>query len=167
MHAYEVEFAPARLNSLHITDAIRAERLPHPHVAVGDASEGKSIRIPLTARLTASIVQGELLISRAKAYRDPKSGQIVLGVEQVSAQTDSRALVLLAVLNSFPEGMIVTPRNGVALLARGGVPNGQQLLLIWGEGSTVTVEDPVREERYELRRAGNQFERLRIPEAGG
>jgi hypothetical protein len=161
MQAYEVEFAPAQLHSLHISDAIRAETLPFPHVSVGDpATPGRGVRIPLTSRLMASFIQGEALIGRARAYRDPKSGRIVLGVEQAEEVNDGRALVLLAASSSFPEGVSVAPRKEVRLLAKGDVRNGQQMLLIWPEGGRVAVEDPVREERYELRRAGDQFDRV-------
>lgn len=161
MQAYEIEFTPAQLHSLHITDAIRAETLPFPHVSVGDPSTpGKGLRIPLTSRLMASFSQEKPVICRAKAYRDPKTGRIVLGVEQGSDINDSRALVLLAASSSFPDGVTVTPKGEVTLLAKGEVRNGQQLLLIWPEGGKVGVEDPAREARYELRRAGDQFDRL-------
>lgn len=161
MQAYEIEFAPAQLHSLHITDAIRAETLPFPHVSVGDpTTPGRGLRIPLTSRLMASFTQGQPLICRAKAYRDPKTGRIVLGVEQTADVNDSRALVLLAASSSFPDGVSVTPRGEVTLLAKGEVRNGQQLLLIWPEEGRVAVEDPAREERYELRRAGDQFDRV-------
>ncbi len=165
MQAYEVEFTPARISPLHIADAIRAETLPRPHVSVGDpATPGKGVRIPLTSRLMASFTQGSPLISRAGAYREPKSGQIVLGAEQAADGHDARALVLLAASSRFPEGVSVTPLKGVAILAKGQIRNGQQLLLIWPDGGRVTVEDPAGEERYELRRAGDQFERLKLQE---
>jgi hypothetical protein len=164
MQAYQVEFLPAQLRSLHITDAIRAETLPLPHVSVGDpATPGKGVRIPLTSRLRAACTEGPPLISRATAYRDPKSGQIVLGAEQATDAPDARALVLLAASSGFLEGVSVTPRKDVILLAKGEVRNGQQLLLIWPDGGRVAVEDPVREERYELHRAGDEFERIVIP----
>jgi len=163
MQAYELEFAPAQLSPLHIADGIRAETLPRPHVAVGDpATPGKGVRVPLTSRLMASFSQGPPLICRAKAYRDPKSGQIVLGVEQGTEAQEARVLVLLAAVSRFPEGVSVTPQKGVAVLAKGQVRNGQQLLLIWPDGGGVTVEDPAREERYELRRAGDQFDRITL-----
>ena len=166
MQAYQVEFAPAQLNSLHITDAIRAETRPLPHVCVGDpATPGKGVRIPLTTRLTTSFTSGSPLICRAKAYREPKTGQIVLGVEQAADLSDAHALVLLAVLSNFPEGVSVIPRKELTLLAKGEVRNEQHVLLIWPEGGTVDVEDPVREERYELRRSGDQFDRIRVQEA--
>lgn len=166
MQAFEIEFAPAQLHSLHILDAIRAETSPFPHVSVGDpTTAGKGLRVPLTSRLMASFTQGQPLISRARAYRDPKSGRIVLGVEQAADESDSRALVLLAASSTFPEGVSVIPRGEVTLLARGDVRNGQQLLLIWPEGGRVAVEDPAREERYELRRAGDQFDRV-MPQDG-
>ncbi len=163
MQAYEVEFAPAQLNPLRIMDAIRAEIHPLPHIPVGNpAAPGKGVRIPLTSRLTTSFAPGSSLISRAKAYREPKTGRIVLGVEQPADMQDTRALVLLAVSSSFPEGVSVSLRKEVTLLAKGEVRNGQQLLLIWPEGGTVAVEDPVREERYELRRKGDQFDRNKM-----
>jgi hypothetical protein len=161
MQAFEVEFTPARLASLHITDAIRAGTLPRPHVSVGDPdTPGSGIRVPLTSRLVASFTAGPSLIHRAGAYRDPKTGSIVLGVEQAAEEKDARALVLLAATNSFPEGVSVTPQKEVTLLAKGEVRNGQQLLLIWPEGGRVAVADLVREERYELRRTGDQFDRV-------
>jgi hypothetical protein len=58
----------------------------------------------------------------------------------------------------------VTLQREVTLLAKGEVRNGQQLLLIWPDGGTVAVLDPVREERYELRRAGDQFDRVLVQE---
>jgi hypothetical protein len=165
MQAYEVEFTPAQLPSLQVTDAIRVGTRPLPHVSVGDATmPGKGVRIPLTSRLTASLRQGSPLICRAGAYRDPKTGRIVLGVEHASDGQDGRALVLLAASSNFPEGVSVTPRKEVTLLAKGEVRNGQQILLIWPEGGRVVVEDPAREERYELRRAGDQFDRVVMPD---
>ena len=161
MQAYEVEFAPAQLPALRITDAIRAQTAPLPHVSVGDpATPGKGIRIPLTSRLRATFTQGPPLIFRARAFRDPESGKIVLGVEQAADANDARALVLLAASSTFPEGLSVTPQKEVTLLAKGDVRNGQQLLLIWPDGARVAVEDPAREERYELRRTGDQFARV-------
>jgi hypothetical protein len=163
MQAYEVEFAPAHLSPLHIADGIRAETLPRPHVSVGESSTpGKGVRIPLTSRLMASFTQGSPLISRAGAYRDPKTGQIVLGAEQAEDGHNGRALVLLAASSRFPEGVSVIPQKGVAILAKGQIRNGQQLLLIWPDGGRVTVEDPTGEERYELRRAGDQIDRVKL-----
>ncbi len=168
MQAYEVEFAPAQLSPLQITDAIRAESLPLPHVSVGDpAVPGKGVRIPLTSRLMASCTPGSALICRARAYRDPKTGRIVLGVEQAADLHDARAIVLLAASSRFPDGVSVTPQKGVAILAKGQVRNGQQLLLIWPDGGRVTVKDPACEERYELRRAGDQFDRVKLQEEAG
>lgn len=163
MQAYETEFTPAQLSPLHITDAVRAQTFPTPHVAVGDPdTPGKGVRIPLTSRLVASFDQGSPLIRRAKAYRDPKTGRIVLGVEQAEDADDSRALVLLSASSGFPEGVSVVPQRGVSLLAEGKVGHARQLLLIWPDGVGVTVEDPVRGERYELRRNGDQFDRVML-----
>ena len=163
MQAYEVEFAPAQRSPLHVADAIRAETLPHPHVSVGDpATPGKGVRIPLTSRLMASFTPGSPLICRARAYRDPKTNRIVLGVEQGADAHDARAIVLLAASSRFPEGVSITPQNGVVVLAKGQVRNGQQLLLIWPDGGRVTIEDPAHEERYQLRRAGDQFDRITL-----
>jgi len=163
MQAYEVEFTPAQVPPLRIKDAIRAEKLPHPHVPVGDpATPGNGTRVPLTPRLTALCNSGPWLVSRAGAYRDPKSGRIVLGMEHGEDAHDTRALVLLAASSSFPEGVSVTPQHGVSLLARGDVRNGQQVLLIWPDGGRVVVDDPAREERHELRRAGDQFDRVAV-----
>ena len=58
----------------------------------------------------------------------------------------------------------MTPQKGVAVLAKGQIRNGQQLLLIWPDGGRITVEDPADEERYELRRAGDQFDRVKLEE---
>ena len=162
MQAYEVEFIPAQVPPFRIMDGIRPQRLPHLHVSVGDpATPGTAVRIPLTTRLAASCNGGAALIARAAAYRDPKSGSIVLGMEQAAAES-ARALVLLAASSTFPEGVSVTPQKDVALLARGDMRNGQQLLLIWGDGGTVLVEDPAREERYELRRSGDEFTMIAV-----
>jgi hypothetical protein len=161
MQAYEVEFTPAQLSPLHITDAVRVQALPALHLSVGDPDiPGKGVRIPLTSRLAASLNQGSLLIDRAKAYRDPKTGRIVLGVEQAEAANETRALVLLSASSGFPEGVSVVPQAGFVLLAKGEVGRAQQLLLIWPDGSGVTIEDPVRHERYELRRTGDQFDQV-------
>ena len=161
MQAYEVEFTPSQLPPLRIKDAVRAQTLPAPHVPVGDPSTpGRGVRIPLTSRLVASLNQGAPLIDRAKAYRDPKTGRIVLGVEQAEDARDTRALVLLSASSGFPEGVSVVSREGFILLAKGEVGRTQQLLLIWPEGSGISIEDLVREERYELRRAGDQFDHV-------
>ncbi len=166
MQAYEVEFAPAQVPPFRITDGIRPQRLPHLHVSVGDPTmPGKGVRVPLTTRLAASCNGGAAIIARATAYRDPKSGSIVLGMEQAATE-NARALVLLAASSAFPEGVSIVPRKHVALLARGEMRNGQQLLLIWGDGGTVLVEDPAREERYELRRTGDEFEMVPLLTAG-
>jgi len=167
MQAYEVEFTPAQLPPFRITDGIRAQRLPHLHVSVGDpATRGKGVRVPLTTRLAASCNGGALLIARAGAYRDPKTGRIVLGTEPGANAEDTRALVLLAASSSFPEGVSVTPRKEVSLLAKGEMHNGQQLLLIWPDGGRVLVEDPAREERYELRRTGDEFDKITVQAVG-
>jgi len=73
--------------------------------------------------------------------------------------------VLLAASSTFPEGVSVTPRKDVGLLAKGRMRNGQQLLLIWPDGGTVLVEEPGREERYELRRTGDEFDMVAIEAA--
>lgn len=166
MQVYEVEFTPAQLPPFRITDGIHAHGRPRVHVSVGDpATPGQVVRVPLTARLAASCNGGTALIARATAYRDPKSGSIVLGAEPAAATEDTRALVLLAASSTFPEGVSVTPRKDVGLLAKGEMRNGQQLLLIWPDGGTVLVEDPGREERYELRRTGAEFDMVRIETA--
>jgi hypothetical protein len=163
MQAYEIEFAPAQLHSLHIQDAIRAETSPFPHVSVGDpATPGKGLRVPLTTRLIASFTQRPPMICRAKAFRDPKTHRVVLGVEQAEDVNDPRALVLLAAASSFPDGVSVNLKGEVILLAKGQVRNGEQLLLIWPEGGRIGVEDTAREERYELHRAGDQFDRIKM-----
>jgi hypothetical protein len=160
MHAYQVECTPAQRPPVRIADGIRAQKLPHPHVPVGDPeTPGKGVRIPLTTRLAASCNGGAALIARAAVYRDPKSGGLVLGTERTAAADDARALVLLAASSRFPEGVSVTPQKGVGLLARGETRNGgQQVLLLWPDGGKVLVEDPGGEERYELRRAGDEFD---------
>ena len=161
MQAYEVEFVPAHLSPLHVLDAIRAETRPRPHVSVGDpATPGKGIRIPLTSRLIAAVTQGSPLISRARALRDPKTGQIVLGVEQAENGKDAGALVLFAASSRFSEGVSISPQQGVAVLAKGQIHNGEQLLLLWHDGGRLTVKDSAGGERYELRRAGDQFDRV-------
>lgn len=163
MQAYEVEFTPAQLPPFRITDGIRAQGLPHLHVPVGDpATPGTVVRVPLTTRLAASCNGGAGLIARATAYRDPKSGSIVLGMEPATAAGDTRALVLLAASSTFPEGVSVTPRKEVGLLVKGRMRNGQHLLLIWPDGGTVLVEDPGREGRYELRRTGEEFDMVAL-----
>ena len=143
MQAYELTFTPAHLPPLRIMDSIHAEALPHPHVSVGDpVTPGKGVRIPLTSRLVAAFNQDPPLIGRASAFRDPKTGKIVLGLEQNPDVDDARALVLLAASSRFPEGVTITPRKEVTLLARGEIPNGQQLLLIWPDGGKVVSKIP-------------------------
>jgi hypothetical protein len=161
MQVFEVEFIPSQVPPLRIKDAILAEKLPQSHISVGDpATPGKGVRVPLTARLTASGNEGIVAIRRAGAYRDPKSGRIVLGEEPAGDGNDPRALVRLAAWSSFPEGVSVVLEKKVHVLAKGEIRNGQQFLLIWPDGGTVVVEDLAREERYELRRAGDQFDRV-------
>jgi hypothetical protein len=163
MQAYEVDFAPAQLSPLSVTDGVRAHTQPVPHVSVGDASAPETgIRIPLTARLAASLDPSAPLIGRAKAYRDPKSGRIVLGVEQDADERDTRALVLLSATSGFPNGVSVLCQKGLALLAEGAAGHARQLLLIWADGSEVIVEDSLREERYTLRRTGDRFDPVRL-----
>jgi hypothetical protein len=157
MQAYEVKFTPAQRPPLQIADGIRAVSHPQPHVAVGDAAAGQGIQIPLTARLTASCTPDTPLIGRANAYRDPKSGRIVLGVESAENGDDDRALVLLAAASAFPDGVAMAPEKNVIILAAGEVRNGRQMLLIWPEGGRVLVSDPGRDERYALCRTGDQF----------
>jgi hypothetical protein len=160
MQTYDVEFTPASLSPLRITDALRVETRPAPHVAVGDTEAGgKGVRIPLTTRLAGSLNRESPMVGRAKAYRDPQTRQIVLGIEQDEDSQDTRAIVLLSASSGFPEGLAMTPQKGLAVLARGEVGRAQQLLLIWPDGIGVEVEDPVREQRYELRRSGDQFDR--------
>ncbi|HTU03049.1 MAG TPA: hypothetical protein VMG58_14570 [Candidatus Sulfotelmatobacter sp.] len=167
MQAYQVEFLPARQPAMQITDAIRAMTVPHPHVPVGDpATPGKGTRIPLTSRLVASLRDGPPLIARAKAYRDPKTGAIVLGVEQEASAEEARALVLLTASSNFPDGLSATPQAEVVVLARGDIRHGQQLLLIWPDGGRILIEDPARDERYALERSGNQFDRVEMPLVG-
>ncbi len=166
MQAFHVEFAPAQVQPLRIADAIPVNTLPHPHISVGDPGiPGKAMRIPLTARLRATISDASPVIRRAHAYRDPKSRQIVLGVEQSAATDDPRALVLFAASSTFPDAVSVTLWAEATLLAKGDVRNGQQLLLIWPDGGTVSVADSVRGERYAVRRDGEQFERVVLPDA--
>lgn len=167
MQAYEVEFVPAQLTPVRIKDAIAVSLLPHPHVSVGDPdTPGRGVRVPLTSRLTASCDSGAPFISQAAAYRDPKTGRIVLGIDQATDASDRRALVLLAASSRFPDGVSVTLPKGTGLLAKGAVRNGEQILLIWPEGGSVVVDDPARQERYELRRTGDQFAQVALPSAG-
>lgn len=158
MQAYEVDLAPAQNPPLRIRDAIRTVNRPYPHVAVGDTdTPERNVRVPITARLMASCTSETPSISRAAAYRDPKSGTIVLGVESDAKENSSRALVLFSASSSFPEGVSVVLPKRVGVLGKGGMRNGQQLLLIWPEGERIVVEDPAREERYEVHRTGDQF----------
>lgn len=163
MHAYEVEFVPARLSPVRISDAMRAEVQPAPHVPVGDpATPGQGVRIPLTPRLVATFTAEAPLIERAKPFRDPKSGRIVLGVEPVEEAQDSRAIVLLSASSGFAEGLSLLESKGIAVLARGAVGTARQWLMVWPDGAGLAVEDPVREERYKLRRSGADFERVAL-----
>jgi len=133
-------------------------------VAVGDGTAPeRRVRVPITARLLAACASGTSAISRAAAFRDPKSGRIVLGVESDAQENGSRALVLFSASSSFPEGVSVTLPKGVGVLGRGVMRNGQQVLLIWPEGERVVVEDPAREARYEVRRTGDQFGLAAMP----
>lgn len=158
MQAYEVELVPAQIPPLRIRDAIRADARPYPHVAVGDAATlEESVRVPITSRLMASCAPESPSISRAAAYRDPKSGKIVLGVEQNGEENGARALVLFSASSRFPDGVAVTLPKGIRVLGKAARRNGQQLLLIWPEDERIVVADPGREERYEVRRTGDQF----------
>jgi hypothetical protein len=158
MQAYEVELVPAQNPPLRIRDAIRADARPYPHVAVGDAAAPEEgLRVPITARLMASCTPEAPSICRAAAYRDPKSGKIVLGVEQGVPENGARALVLFSASSSFPEGVSVTLPKGMRVLGKGPRRNGQQLLVIWPDDERILVADPGREERYEVRRTGDQF----------
>lgn len=158
MQAYEVELLPAQIPPLRIRDAIRADARPYPHVAVGDATASEqSVRIPITARLMAACNGEAPSICRAAAYRDPTSGKIILGVEQGTQENGSRALVLFSASSSFPEGVSVSLPKRVGVLGKGAMRNGQQFLLLWPEGERIVIEDPAREERYEVRRTGDQF----------
>ncbi len=163
MQVFELVFSSGQLNPVRITDAIPAEMHPFPHVPIGADPQTKGERVPLTARLAATR-SPEQLIARAGVFRDPKTSRIVLGVEQSNGD-DPRALVLLSASNSFPEGVGVTPGKGLSVLARGEIRNGEQLLVIWPEGGTIVIHDPVREERHELRRTGSQFDRTLLEEA--
>jgi hypothetical protein len=166
MQAYQVEFVPAHLPPLRIADAIRPETSPRPHVVVGDpATPGGGTRIPLAARLLAALSSGAPLIQRVKAFRDPKSGGIVLGAESADDPQDGRALVLFSATSNFPDGVTISPGRGITTLAQGAVPHGRQLLLIWPDGETVGVDDPANEARYALRRVGDQFERIVVDSA--
>lgn len=160
MQAYEVEFTPAFLSPLRVTDAIRVQTVPAPHVLVGDPSiPGEGRRIPMTVRLIAALDRAAPRIARAKVYRDPKTAQIVFGVEQGDTKEDTRAIVLLSTTTSPPgDAPVVIPKE-VRLLAAGVVGRVRQHLLIWPEGSKITVEDPILEQRYELRRDGDEFTR--------
>ena len=163
MQAYQVEFTPAQLSPLSVTDGVRVQTQPVPHVSVGDASTPETgIRIPLTSRLQASLDPATPRIGRAKAYRDPKTGRIVLGVEEAKDEHDTRALVLLSASSGFPDGISVHCQKGLALLAQGAAGHARQMLLIWPEGSEVIVEDSLREERYTLRRTGDHFDPVRL-----
>lgn len=163
MHAYEVEFVPARLSPIRISDAVRAETQPAPHVPVGDPdTPGRGVRIPLTSRLVASFAARAPLIERAKPFRDPKSGRIVLGVEPAEEADDSRAIVLLSASSGFAEGVSLVEATRVAVLAKGSVGAARQWLVLWPDGAGIAVEDPVREERYQLRRSGGDFERVAL-----
>jgi hypothetical protein len=158
MRAYEVTFTPGKLSPLQIKDGVRAQLRPTPHVALGDPdAQGRGLRIPLTARLAATLNGNGQLIARAKAYRDPKSGRIVLGVEQAEEGDAGRALVLLSASTGFPNGVSIAPPRGVAVLAEGELGTARQCLLIWPEGAAVTIADDVRDERHELRRIGDEF----------
>jgi hypothetical protein len=163
MQTYEVQFTPAHLSPLRISDAIRAEQLPAPHVPVGDPDiPGKGLRIPLTTRLVASLDRRSPLIGRAKAYRDPKSHRIVLGMEQADDARDNRALVLLSTKSGALGGVSVLLPKDVSLLAEGEREGGRQLLLIWPDGAGIAVEDTIREQRHELRRQGDEFARTTV-----
>lgn len=158
MQAYEVELVPAQIPPLRIRDAIRAEARPYPHVAVGEAAAPEEgVRVPITARLMALCGPEAPSLCRAAAYRDPQSGKIVLGVEQVAQENGARALVLFSASSSFPDGVSVSLPKRMRVLGKGTRRNGQQLLLIWPENERIVVEDPGREERYEVRRTGDQF----------
>jgi hypothetical protein len=164
MQAYEVEFTPVLRSPLRIADAIRVQTIPAPHVLVGDpATPGKGRRIPLTVRLIAALDRAAPLIARAKVYRDPKTSQFVLGIEQGDNGADARAIVLLSTTTSPPGDAVVSLPKEIGLLARGDVGHARQLLLLWPEGSAITVEDPILEQRHALRRVGSEFTRTILP----
>jgi len=160
MQLFEVVFSSGQLNPVRIADAIAAELRPFPHVPIGANPDSKGERVPLTGRLAATC-STEHTITRAGVFRDPKSGRIVLGAEKTNGD-DPRAVVLVSASNTFPEGVAVAPGKGVSVLARGEIKNGEQLLVIWPEDATIVIQDPVREERHELRRSGSQFERTLV-----
>ncbi|HSB68980.1 MAG TPA: hypothetical protein VLH58_08310 [Candidatus Methylomirabilis sp.] len=161
MQVFEVEFAPALRSPIRIADAIRVATQPTPHIPLGDPeTPGKGLRVPLTSRLAASLDRGAALMARAKAYRDPKTGQIVLGIEQAEDKQTDRALVLLSVRNDSLGGFSVSLPNHVGLLAQGQRDDMRQLLLIWPDGAGITVEDSMHDQRHEIRRSGDDFTRV-------
>ena len=163
MQAYQVEFNPALRSPLRIEDAIRVQTVPAPHVSVGDpATPGKGCRIPLTVRLIAGLDRAAPAVTRAKVYRDPKTSQFVLGIEQGDNGADARAIVLLSTATSPPGDAVVSLPKGLGLLAQGNVGHTRQFLLLWPEGSTITVEDPILEQRYALQRVGGEFTRTTL-----
>jgi hypothetical protein len=117
-------------------------------------------RIPLTVRLIAALDRAAPQLARAKVFRDPKTMQFVLGIDQGDNGADSRALVLLSTTTSPPGDAVVVFRKEVILLGQGQVGRTRQSLLVWPEGSEATVEDPILEQRYALRRVGDDFTRL-------
>ena len=95
-------------------------------------------------------------------YNTHPSGATLPFVQQDKDEDDTRALVLLSASSGFPNGISVLCQKGLALLAEGAAGHARQLLLIWPDGSEVIVEDSLREERYTLRRTGDQFDPVRL-----
>jgi hypothetical protein len=106
LRAYQVDFFPAQLSPIRMKDGVQAELRPTPHIPVGDPEiPGHGVRAPLTARLAASLSTNGRLIGGVKAYRDPKTGRIVLGADEAEDRSGSGAIVLLSASSGFPDGV--------------------------------------------------------------
>jgi hypothetical protein len=163
LFAYQVDFLPGQLSPIRVKDGLEAELRPRPHISVGDPeAAGNGARVPLAARLASVVNVNGRRVARAKVYRDPGSGQIVLGADESGDGTGTSAIVLLSASTGFPDGVSIQPSKGLSVLAQGERGRVRQCLLIWPDGAGVTIHDHLRNESHELRRTGEDFKHTSV-----